>query len=60
MTTALSRRQFLGIAAAAPFADWFDHVYTGRSVVRASQGMVATSQPPLQPSELAQGLSPPV
>jgi gamma-glutamyltranspeptidase/glutathione hydrolase len=25
--------------------DWFDEVLTGRSVVRASQGMVATSQP---------------
>src|SRR5215813_4343988 len=45
MSAALSRRQFLAIAAATPFVDWFDDVRTGRSVVRASQGMVATSQP---------------
>src|SRR5262249_49469565 len=31
-------------SALAP-QDWFGSVYTGRSVVRASQGMVATSQP---------------
>jgi gamma-glutamyltranspeptidase/glutathione hydrolase len=31
--------------ALAEREDWFDHVNTGRSIVRASQGMVATSQP---------------
>ena len=57
----LDRRQFLGIAATGFVAsgfpaverglhqqvedDWFGDVYTGRSVVRANQGMVATSQP---------------
>ena len=47
----LNRREFLGVTAGAyvsgAFApqDWFTGVYTGRSVVRASQGMVATSQP---------------
>ena len=43
----LNRREFLEIAAAFGLqrGDWFDDVRTGRSVVRASQGMVATSQP---------------
>ena len=44
--SALSRRQFLELAAAFALQDdWFASVYTGRSIVRASQGMVATSQP---------------
>src|SRR5882672_10390852 len=45
MSGTLSRRHFLEIVAAASFTDWFDTVWTGRSVVRANQGMVATSQP---------------
>jgi gamma-glutamyltranspeptidase / glutathione hydrolase len=43
--SAVSRRRFLELAAVASLADWFDEVRTGRSIVRASQGMVATSQP---------------
>src|SRR5262245_7514263 len=47
----LNRREFLEVTAGAYALsalapqDWFGSVYTGRSVVRASQGMVATSQP---------------
>jgi gamma-glutamyltranspeptidase/glutathione hydrolase len=43
----LNRREFLEITAAFALqrGDWFDDVRTGRSIVRASQGMVATSQP---------------
>jgi len=43
----VSRREFLELSAGAAFAlqDWFGGVPAGRSVVRASHGMVATSQP---------------
>jgi gamma-glutamyltranspeptidase/glutathione hydrolase len=48
MSTTFSRREFLEIsvgAAAMVQHDWFSGLPAGRSVVRASQGMVATSQP---------------
>src|SRR5262245_35743784 len=47
----LNRREFLEVTAGAYALsalapqDWFGRVYTGRSVVRASQRRVATSQP---------------
>jgi gamma-glutamyltranspeptidase / glutathione hydrolase len=43
----VTRREFLEMSAGAAFAfqDWFSGVPAGRSVVRSSHGMVATSQP---------------
>ena len=43
----VTRREFLEMSAGAAlaFQDWFPGVPAGRSVVRSSHGMVATSQP---------------
>src|SRR5436190_12970477 len=41
----MTRREFLELSAAFAFQDWFGGVPAGRSVVRASHAMVATSQP---------------
>ena len=41
----MTRREFLELSAAFALQDWFGGVPAGRSVVRASHAMVATSQP---------------
>src|SRR4029453_18240681 len=47
MSIILNRREFLGVSAglAVMPGQWFSHVPAGRSVVRARQAMVASSQP---------------